>query len=306
MMSDGKQKSAASRMLESNTALRDISDQSDLFDVLVNGKDGKPGLKRVKIDDEDLYIIEGDTLFDIDQLRAYAVQKEALNRAREFAGLADEAGLGRSVLLDDLEGALVGITQGRRIVRWRPGLVLTYCVLKRTFTTDSANYDLVSENFKKAAEAWENTCGVKFEHKADLDDSSTIQPAEVIFAVRELNVGGQFIAAAFFPNDPTNRRRVIIDPSYYDGGSFDQVGVLRHEIGHILGFRHEHIRQEAPVVCPDEPLFNTLNLTDFDPVSVMHYLCGGSGTNELKISELDKIGAQKLYGPPLTSVQFVE
>jgi hypothetical protein len=305
-MSDGKEKSVAARMLESNAELRNISDQSDLFDVLVNGKDGKPGLKTVKIDDENLYIVEGDTLLDIDQLRAYAIQKEAVNRVRKFAALADEAGLGRSVLVDDLEGALVGITQGGRAVRWRPGLVLTYCVLKRTFTTDAANYDLVRENFKKATEAWENTCGIKFEHKAELDDSPTIQPPGVIFAVRELDVGGQFIAAAFFPNDPTNRRRVIIDPSYYSGGSFDKVGVLRHEIGHILGFRHEHIRQEAPVACPDEPLFNTLNLTDFDPVSVMHYLCGGSGTNELKISELDKIGAQKLYGPPLTSVQFVD
>lgn len=33
----GKEKSAAARMLESNAALRNISAQSDLFDILVNG-----------------------------------------------------------------------------------------------------------------------------------------------------------------------------------------------------------------------------------------------------------------------------
>jgi hypothetical protein len=113
-------------------------------------------------------------------------------------------------------------------------------------------------------------------------------------------VGGALIAAAFFPNDPVDRRRVIIDPVYYAADlGFDRVGILRHELGHVLGFRHEHIRSQAPPLCPDEETDGVLNLTDYDPQSVMHYFCGEVGSRELTITELDRIGAQVVYGPPL-------
>ena len=113
-----------------------------------------------------------------------------------------------------------------------------------------------------------------------------------MFVVREFDADGKFIASAFFPNDPVERRRADIDPSYYTT-SFDKVGVLRHELGHVLGFRHEHIRNEAPPVCPNEPLWDTKVLTKYDPKSVMHYFCGGVGSNALKISELDRKGARR-------------
>jgi hypothetical protein len=37
----------------------------------------------------------------------------------------------------------------------------------------------------------------------------------------------------------------------------------------------------------------------------MHYFCGGVGTRELAISDIDKVGILKLYGPPLESFSFV-
>ena len=61
----------------------------------------------------------------------------------------------------------------------------------------------------------------------------------------------------------------------------------------------------APAACLGEPNFDTSNLTDYDPQSVMHYFCGGQGTRELRISGLDSIGAQQVYGPPLNAVEFV-
>jgi hypothetical protein len=100
---------------------------------------------------------------------------------------------------------------------------------------------------------------------------------------------------------------VLIDPSYFDAGlSFNKVGVLRHELGHVLGFRHEHIRSGAPPACPDEDLWGTIDLTQYDPQSVMHYFCGGAGSPELALTELDRIGSQKLYGPPFNTFTFVE
>jgi hypothetical protein len=120
-----------------------------------------------------------------------------------------------------------------------------------------------------------------------------------VFAVREFDASGQFIASAFFPNDPRNRRRVLIDPSFFAANlSFDRIGVLRHELGHVLGFRHEHIRSGAPPACPDEDVFGAIDLTRYDPQSVMHYFCGGLGTRELRITAIDRNGSRQVYGPP--------
>ena len=156
------------------------------------------------------------------------------------------------------------------------------------------------------------TCGVDFEyagehdgHATPSDSPATIDP-DLVFTVRYVDAGGQFIAAAFFPTYPPARRRVLIDPSYYAPDlRFDPVGVLRHELGHVLGFRHEHIRSGAPAVCPDEGTEDLVELTAYDPQSVMHYFCGGVGSSELRITEVDREGAQKLYGPPLAAMLFV-
>jgi hypothetical protein len=47
-------------------------------------------------------------------------------------------------------------------------------------------------------------------------------------------------------------------------------------------------------------------LSKYDPTSVMHYFCGGLGTNELKISALDRKGAQQVYGPPLGNTAMAD
>jgi hypothetical protein len=202
---------------------------------------------------------------------------------------------------------LVGMTEGGRIIRWAPGVELTYAVLRQTFTIGGdAGYDLTVENMHKAAADWEKTCGVRFVHQADQDASDSLRPPGALFVVREFNARGSFIASAFFPNDPHNRRRVLIDPSYYapDLG-FDPVGVLRHELGHVLGFRHEHIRSGKPPGCPDEDTYGTINLTDYDPTSVMHYFCGNLGSKSLAITEMDRTAAQKVYGLPLSAFHLM-
>ncbi len=172
---------------------------------------------------------------------------------------------------------LVGIVDDEgRMVRWKKGLVLTYNVLKRSFASD-AQYQTVVQAMRVATADWEAACGVNFKHLSDLDGGVAPGSPASLFRVQAVDAGGRFIAMAFFPNEPLARRAVVIDPSFFSPTlRFDRTGVLRHEFGHVLGFRHEHIRSEAPAICPDETTGNTINLSDYDPRSVMHYFCGGA------------------------------
>src|SRR5262249_39971385 len=73
-------------------------------------------------------------------------------------------------------------------------------------------------------------------------------------------------------------------------------GILRHELGHILGFRHEHIRPEAGAVnCPHEDDSWHI-LTEYDPASVMHYPQGnGTNTGDLNLTTVDQRGVHVVY-----------
>jgi hypothetical protein len=279
---------------------------SSLLDFL------KETAKRVEIDGEDFYVVEGDLVLDEDQLAIYAINEER-RRTEQVLGASPgslQTGIA-NIGPEPMSGALIGIqTREGKFVRWKPGTILTYCVLRDTFSSQE-RYELVRDNMQKATDDWQRICGVQFEHKAEHDESQGTHNPGVLFTVREFDAGGLFIAAAFFPTEPRNRRRVLVDPSYYDPGlRFDKVGVFRHELGHAIGCRHEHIRAEAPAACPDEPLFAAggvaTPLTAYDPRSVMHYFCGGVGSAELGLTELDKLGAQKLYGPPLDQFFYVE
>jgi hypothetical protein len=260
--------------------------------------------KKVTLDGEPYWVAEGDQLLDEDQLPFYVEQLNVRAQQRQFQ--SDAAALGESGL-DSGRSELIGITgPDGRLVRWRDGRVLNYCVLKNTFGSNQ-EYLLARQSIEKATKAWMDTCGIEFRHEVAKDASPSTQVDGVLFTVRKIDAGGRFIAAAFFPTDPPARRRVFIDPSFFTNGlTFDRVGVLRHELGHVLGFRHEHIRAEAPASCPDEDLADTSVLTGYDPKSVMHYFCGNVGSRELLITDVDRTGAQRLYGLPLSSYQFVD
>ena len=75
------------------------------------------------------------------------------------------------------------------------------------------------------------------------------------------------------------------------------VNILTHELGHTLGFRHEHIRtdQGRAVQCPEDT--NYRGVTDYDAVSTMHYPQCGSPNNTLALSPKDQTGVAAVYGP---------
>lgn len=128
-------------------------------------------------------------------------------------------------------------------------------------------------------------------------------PSEgLTFVVKGLNTNDKFIASAFFPNTPIKKRLLFVDPKYFTT-TYNQIDAFRHEIGHILGFKHEHLRKGAPLACKSECLSNVKPFGgDYDLKSVIHYFCGQKGTIQLAITEIDRKGSQEIYGSPISKI----
>ena len=172
---------------------------------------------------------------------------------------------------------------------------LTYCVSRSEF---GSHYDAVVRDMQAATQAWQDVAAVAFRHDAAQDASCSPANAAVVFDVRPVDVQGEYLARAFFPNEPRPDRNVLIDGSSFDlpaSGKLQLAGILRHELGHSLGFRHEHTRPSAGRCFEDA---EWRELTAYDAYSVMHYpQCNGLGDWSLTLTPRDRSGAACLYGP---------
>jgi hypothetical protein len=170
-------------------------------------------------------------------------------------------------------------------------LNLTYCV-SNTF---NSNKQAVVTAMAEASAAWAAVANIKYVYVPAQDATCTASNNNVVFDVRPTS-GQSYLARSFFPDQSRSTRNVIIDSSSFgNSGSWTLTGILRHELGHTLGFRHEHTRPEAGTCFEDN---NWRALTAYDKKSVMHYpQCNGIDSG-LVITTLDATGAKSLYGAP--------
>jgi hypothetical protein len=174
---------------------------------------------------------------------------------------------------------------------------LTYCVSPAF----GADHDNVVAAMDAAARDWESAADVRFIYRGENDEACTPRDNGVVFQVlpaRNTPYNGRsFLPGLASHGDHT----LMVDMANVARAAPKTLtGVLRHELGHVLGFRHEHTRPESNGACIESPDWRPL--TPYDAMSVMHYnamsRCEGANTGDYVLTALDIEGARSLYGAP--------
>ncbi len=175
---------------------------------------------------------------------------------------------------------------------------VTYYIDKRTFTQEQ--YDFVQKHLRAAMKTWESVCNIKFEQAA-VSDTFLLDgkvPKELAFVVRNRNINGQY-ASSFLPFQQDNRF-LNICKDFYVKSQYSPEGILRHELGHILGFLHaiEPLGSfpECSNICTKGIDFQTKDAV----TSLMRCICPARDTlweygTEFNFSDGDRRAAALIY-----------
>ena len=213
-----------------------------------------------------VYIVNGDTPIPTDEgLREFF--ENNIKKAPELSGA-------KSFIVNTKKGkdAIWGSEKKH---------ALTYCVSELF----GAHHSQVVNGMKRATAAWELVADVNFIHVPSEDQHCNPGNSSVMFDVRPAS-DVAYLARAFFPKEERRFRNLMVNEkslSLDPNGKLQLTGILRHELGHTLGARHEHTRPAAGKCFEDS---DWRPITAYDAFSVMHYpQCNGQGDWSLQLTD---------------------
>ncbi|TLD71708.1 hypothetical protein FEM03_06100 [Phragmitibacter flavus] len=249
--------------------------------------------RTIQAGNETGYIVENDLVIPASQLQNYARETLALlsNEKRDAATV----------------DRLIVATLNDKKLRWAPGTVLSWTIDEVSFGEHKAWFQTAKTICAQAADDWNRAA--KDEGVLDMIRFAPAEPgkkAAFTFAYHPFPSDPNLLALAFFPNAAKKDRIVFIGPGTFALDLlYDRVGIIRHELGHVLGFRHEQIHpkaQEGMTAAEKKRMEKWVSgglgaeeLTEWDSQSVMHYPLNGHGTLQFALSDDDKTGFGKLY-----------
>lgn len=193
---------------------------------------------------------------------------------------------------------------------------IAYCI-----ANSFADKASIATQVAAAMLSWEAVANVHFRYSSANDTTCTKDNANVAFAViptTDSSVGAcagnkklwnemiNWWGCRVSSTSAFITGVLLVNPSatLFPGQTW--TGVFKHELGHILGFRHEHPWRPGGFAGCTEPQTVTSadaegrQLTPYDSTSVMHYQqCGGVLNADYALSPLDGEGARQIYGMPI-------
>ena len=193
-------------------------------------------------------------------------------------------------------------------------LNIKYCVSNRFASFAPFSKATMVTAMQTATTAWQNVANVRFAYLSAHDSSCTEANGSIDFAVVPSTfpdysgcgtnklLWGNLGCPISGPYTATAAKGVLAVNLPQLPAFVSTVGLLKHELGHILGFRHEHPWGPGGCGNPETPTIGDTTgrrLTNYDVPSVMHYQgkCGKANI-DYTISALDGVGSRQVYGMP--------
>ena len=187
-------------------------------------------------------------------------------------------------------GLIVNQLPNRELNIWseKDRFSLTFCVSDRF----GKKKEMVAQAAVEAAKTWMDHANVKFIYTGEDSDNECLRRKATTFSILIAHRRSPYEVKAFWPCTKNENRKILVNERILTS-SFKRIrGIMTHEFGHVLGFRHEHTHPDSSRCHEDGPF---KPVTDYDKKSIMHYMTCGGTTPGYYLSELDKIGAAKVY-----------